>query len=169
MSGWRQVRAIVLLPGNVTVAVPAMILVFGDGPDLGWGLGGPAAVPIGLLGVALIGAGFAIWLWTVRLFSRVGKGTLAPWDPTSKLVVEGPYRHMRNPMITAVATFLVGEAVLFGSPAIFAWAGLFVAVNFAWFLFGEEPGLERRFGDEYRAYKRSVPRWIPRRSPWRPG
>jgi protein-S-isoprenylcysteine O-methyltransferase Ste14 len=105
----------------------------------------------------------------VRLFSRAGKGTLAPWHPTSRLVVEGPYRHMRNPMITAVAILLVGEAVLFGSLAILAWVGLFVAVNFAWFLFGEEPGLERRFGDEYRAYKRSVPRWIPRRSPWRPG
>ena len=169
MSGWRQVRAIALLPGNVTVVVPALILVFGGGPDLGWSLGGAAAGLIGLLGVALIGAGFAIWLWTARLFSRVGKGTLAPWDPTSKLVVEGPYRHMRNPMITAVATFLVGEAILFGSPAILAWAGLFVMVNFAWFLFGEEPGLERRFGGEYRAYKRSVQRWIPRRSPRRPG
>lgn len=163
MSGWRQVRAIALLPGNVTVVVPALILVFGDGPDLGWSFGGAAAVLIGLLGVALMGAGFAIWLWTVRLFSRAGKGTLAPWDSTSMLVVAGPYRHMRNPMITAVAIFLVGEAILFGSPAIFAWAGLFVAVNFAWFLLGEEPGLERRFGDEYRAYKRSVPRWIPRR------
>jgi protein-S-isoprenylcysteine O-methyltransferase Ste14 len=169
MSGWRQVRAIALLPGNVTVVVPALILVLGHGPALGWSLGGAAAVLIGLLGVALMGAGFAIWLWTVRLFSRAGEGTLAPWDPTSKLVVEGPYRHMRNPMITAVAIFLVGEAVLFGSLAILAWAGLFVAVNFAWFLIGEEPGLERRFGDEYRAYKRSVPRWIPRRDPWRPG
>jgi protein-S-isoprenylcysteine O-methyltransferase Ste14 len=32
----------------------------------------------------------------------------------------------------------------------------------------EEPGLERRFGDEYRAYRRGVPRWIPRRTSWRP-
>jgi protein-S-isoprenylcysteine O-methyltransferase Ste14 len=169
MNSWRQARAIALLPGNVTVVVPALILVLGDGPDLSWGLGGVAAALIGLLGVALIVAGFGIWLWTVRLFSRVGEGTLAPWAPTSKLVVEGPYRHMRNPMITAVTALLAGEAVLFGSPTILVWAGLFVAVNFVWFLFGEEPGLERRFGDEYRAYKRAVPRWLPRRNPWRPG
>ena len=44
----------------------------------------------------------------MRLLSRIGKGTLADWDPTSKLVVEGPYRHLRNPMISAVATLLVG-------------------------------------------------------------
>jgi protein-S-isoprenylcysteine O-methyltransferase Ste14 len=39
-----------------------------------------------------------------------------------------------------------------------------VIVNHAYFLLAEEPGLERRFGDEYRAYKRAVPRWVPRRS-----
>jgi protein-S-isoprenylcysteine O-methyltransferase Ste14 len=168
MSGWQQARAIAVLPGNVTIVVPAAILVFLDGPRIGWGLGGAAAVPIALLGLALIAAGFSVWLWTVRLFERIGKGTLAPWDPTSKLVVAGPYRHMRNPMISAVATLLVGEAVFFGSPWILAWAGLFVAVNFAGFLLVEEPGLERRFGEEYRAYKRAVPRWLPRRDPWRP-
>ena len=38
MSGWRQVRAIALLPGNVTIVVPAVILVLTSGPELGWGL-----------------------------------------------------------------------------------------------------------------------------------
>jgi len=168
LSGWRQARAIGLLPGNVTVVVPTLLLVFGDGPDFGWGLGGAAGVAIALLGAALIGAGFSLWLWTVRLFSRLGKGTLAPWDPTTKLVVEGPYRHVRNPMITGVVFLLAGEAVLFGSLSIAVWAAFFATVNHVWFVLGEEPGLERRFGDEYRDFKRSVPRWIPRRTPWRP-
>ncbi|MHA2314349.1 MAG: methyltransferase family protein [Candidatus Hermodarchaeia archaeon] len=39
-------------------------------------------------------------------------------------------------------------------------------MNHIWFIKREEPDLERRFGDEYRQYKRNVPRWIPRRSPW---
>jgi len=166
MSGWRHARAIAILPGNVTIVVPALILLFAAGPDIGWGLGGAAAVLTALLGVVLIAAGFAMWLWTVRLLSRIGRGTLASWDPTTRLVVEGPYRYVRNPMITAVATLLAGEAVFFGSLWIFAWAALFVAINFAYFLRAEEPGLERRFGDEYRAYKHSVPRWVPRRTPW---
>jgi protein-S-isoprenylcysteine O-methyltransferase Ste14 len=168
MSGWRQARAIAVLPGNVTIVVPALILLFVEGPRIGWGLTGAPAVLVALLGVALIVAGFSVWLWTVRLLSRIGTGTLAPWDPTTTLVVEGPYRHVRNPMITAVATLLAGEAAFFGSPWILAWAALFIVVNFAYFLRFEEPGLERRFGEEYRAYKRSVPRWIPRRTPWEP-
>ena len=165
--GWRrQARAIALLPGTVTIVVPALILALGDGPDVGW-LGAVAAVLVSLLGIGLIGAGLAFWLWTVQLLRRIGRGTLAPWDPTSRLVVEGPYRHVRNPMITAVVAVLAGEALLFGSTAIAAWAAIFLALNLAFFPLVEEPGLERRFGEEYRAYKGSVPRWVPRRRPVR--
>lgn len=168
MSGWRQARAILILPGNVTLVAPALILALGEGPRVGWGLGGVGGALLALVGLALIGCGFAVWLWTVLLFGRIGKGTLAAWDPTSRLVVEGPYRHVRNPMITAVATLLAGEAVFFGSPAIGAWAALFLTINFTYFLLVEEPGLEDRFGEEYVAYKRDVPRWVPRRVPWTP-
>jgi len=162
MSAWRQIRAIALLPGTVTVLVPTAILLL-TGTNVGWGLTGAAvALPV-LLGLALIAAGFSLWLWTVRLFSRLGKGTLAPWDPTRRLVVEGPYRRVRNPMITAVAAVLAGEAVLFGSPGLAVWLAAFFAVNQAYFVLREEPGLERRFGADYRAYKRDVPRWLPAR------
>ena len=90
MSAWRQARAIAVLPGTVVVLVPALILVVGRGPEIGWDLEGIAAALPALLGLALIAAGFALWLWTVRLFARVGEGTLAPWDPTRRLVVEVP-------------------------------------------------------------------------------
>ena len=168
MSAWRHARAIALLPGTATVVVPAAILSTGDGPNMGWGLDRLAAALAVLLGLALIAAGLALWVWTVRLFGRIGRGTLAPWDPTQHLVVEGPYGHVRNPMISAVLAALSGEAALFGSPALLIWCAAFFAINSAFFILYEEPGLERRFGDEYRAYKRSVPRWIPRRTPWTP-
>lgn len=162
MSAWRHARAIVLLPGTVTIAVPALLLLTGEGPDPGFGLDGAAvAIPVAI-GAALIAAGLALWLWTVRLFARVGRGTLAPWDPTRRLVVEGPYRHVRNPMISAVATVLLGEALLLGSTELLMWFALFLAINTAYFALVEEPGLERRFGDEYREYRRTVPRWLPR-------
>lgn len=169
MSGWRQARAIALLPGTVTILVPALILLLGEYPDPGWGLEGPVSVLPALVGAALIAAGLAMWVWTVRLFSRVGKGTLAPWDPTRKLVVEGPYRHVRNPMISAVLAVLLGEAALLGSVGIALWAVAFAVTNTAWFVLGEEPGLEQRFGEEYREYRQHVPRWLPRRTPWAPG
>jgi protein-S-isoprenylcysteine O-methyltransferase Ste14 len=168
VSAWRHTRAIVLLPGTATVAVPAIILLAGEGPRIAWGLGGLASVVLVLIGSALIAAGLALWMWTVRLFMRIGKGTLAPWDPTRRLVVEGPYRLVRNPMITAVLAVLIGEAILFGSPALLIWCALFLGINWVYFVLYEEPGLERRFGDDYRDYRRNVPRWIPRRTPWTP-
>ena len=167
MGAWRQARAIALLPGSAAILVPALILLGTDGPGVGWDLDGPPAAVTAALGLALIGAGLALWGWTVRLFARIGKGTLAPWDPTRRLVVAGPYRHVRNPMISAVLSVLLGEALLFGSPALLIWCGVFLGVNHVFFLLVEEPGLARRFGAEYREYKRAVPRWIPnpRRGP----
>ena len=166
MSRWRQARAIALLPGTVTIVIPALILLLGEGPEFGWGLDTPLAVLVIAAGAALIAGGFSLWLWTVRLFAQIGKGTLAPWDPTKQLVAEGPYRHVRNPMIAAVTAVLLGEAAVFGSVGIAIEAAIFVTVNHVWFVLGEEPGLERRFGEEYREYRREVPRWIPRRSAW---
>ena len=119
-------------------------------------------------GAALVAFGFALWAWTVRLLARIGQGTLAAWDATRHLVVAGPYGYVRNPMITAVLVVLLGEAVLFGSPWLLIWFAAFLAIKCVHFLMYEESGLERRFGEEYRLYKRNVPRWIPRRTPWAP-
>jgi protein-S-isoprenylcysteine O-methyltransferase Ste14 len=168
VSGWRHLRAIALLPGVVTLVAPALIVAGTDSLNVGAGLDGPlAALPV-LIGAALIAAGFLLWLQTVLLFARLGRGTLAPWDPTERLVVEGPYRRVRNPMISAVLGVLLGEAILLGSPPLAIWFAAFLAVNAIWFPLGEEPGLERRFGDDYREYKRNVPRWLPRARPWEP-
>jgi protein-S-isoprenylcysteine O-methyltransferase Ste14 len=159
LSVWRHARAIVLLPGTVAVVVPA-VLIARDGPDFD-----PLRV---VLGLPLVLAGLALWVWTVRLFARVGQGTLAPWDPTERLVLEGPYAHVRNPMIAGVVAVLLGESLIFGSTATAIWAAIFVVVNHLFFVAYEEPAVERRFGDDYRRYKENVPRWIPRRTPWRP-
>jgi protein-S-isoprenylcysteine O-methyltransferase Ste14 len=102
----------------------------------------------------------------VLLFARVGRGTLAPWDPTRRLVIVGPYRHVRNPMITGVGSMLAGEMLYSHSPRIAAWLLLFVAINHAYFLLLEEPGLAVRFGEEYERYRLNVPRWLPRRTGW---
>ena len=69
-------------------------------------------------------------------------------------------------MITGVAAMLAGEALFFGSWVLALWAAVFVAINHAYFVLSEEPGVERRFGESYRSYKANVPRWIPRLTPW---
>ena len=162
MNGGRQLKAIGLLPGMVTIVIPAGIIAVA-GSDIGWGLDGAwSAVPV-IGGAALILAGLAVWYATVRLFAREGEGTLAPWDPTRRLVVSGPYRYVRNPMISGVVLVLTGEAALLGSVGVLAWAAIFFTVNAVWFPLVEEPGLRRRFGTDYEEYSRSVPRWVPRR------
>jgi protein-S-isoprenylcysteine O-methyltransferase Ste14 len=135
------------------------LLAWRWGVDLGWW---------SAIGAPVLAGGLAFFAWTLSVFVRQGRGTLAPWDPTRRLVVQGPYRHVRNPMITAVLTILAGEALLFGSTAIAIWFGVFFAVNALYFPLSEEPGLRRRFGAEYDEYARNVPRWIPRLRPWGP-
>jgi protein-S-isoprenylcysteine O-methyltransferase Ste14 len=103
---------------------------------------------------------------TIRLFLMVGKGTLAPWKPTQRLVVHGIYRHVRNPMISGVFFVLLGEALLAASLPLFCWFLCFVIGNAIYISLAEEPGLVKRFGDEYEVYRRNVPRWIPRVKGW---
>lgn len=161
-------RAVVLLPGTVTLLIPALLVSRTKAVSIGWGLPSvPAALAL-LLGAALIGLGLVLVTWTVALFATAGQGTLAPWDPPSKLVVRGPYRHVRNPMISGVASILAGEAALLGSAALLIWLGAFVAVNALYLPLVEERGLRRRYGADYDLYRTHVPRWLPRLRPWSP-
>ena len=120
-----------------------------------------------VVGGLLCFAGLVLLVATISLFVRQGKGTLAPWDPTSRLVVAGPYAYTRNPMIGGVAFLVLGEAALVGSVAVFVWFAFIVVVNTIYVKLSEEPGLVKRFGSEYEEYRRHVPMWFPRFTPWR--
>jgi protein-S-isoprenylcysteine O-methyltransferase Ste14 len=156
----RHLLSIMLLPFVVVVVVPWRILVNTEaGPPA---MGEPWWFALRAAGLVVGLMGFALFAWCVTLFARVGRGTLAPWDPTRALVAVGPYRYVRNPMITGVTLMLLGEAAFWGSKRIGLWAVTFVAINHLYFVLSEEPGLERRFGPAYRSYKARVPRWLPR-------
>jgi len=83
------------------------------------------------------------------------------------LVVRGPYRHVRNPMITGVLCILLGEAAVTVSGWLLGWFAIFLAFQVIAIQFWEEPHLVKRYGNEYVDYRRNVPRWIPRISAWR--
>lgn len=151
----RHLLSILLLPFMVTVVLPWLLYErFG-------GLAADAPLLRGL-GALLLLAGLLLFAWCVWLFFRVGRGTLAPWDPTQALVAAGPYAYTRNPMISGVAAMLAGQALWLRSPALALWALAFVLINHAYFVLSEEPGLEQRFGQSYRDYKARVPRWLPK-------
>ncbi len=168
MMWLRHLLAIAVLPFTVAALVPICVARrFAVTPGLG------RTIPDLLLllgGVCLLAVGLALFVASLRRFSGEGHGTLAPWDPPRELVVTGPYRHVRNPMISAVVLFLFGESLLLLSLAHAAWAAFFLGLNLVYIPLIEEPQLARRFGEPYREYCRHVPRVLPRLRPWtRPG
>jgi protein-S-isoprenylcysteine O-methyltransferase Ste14 len=69
-------------------------------------------------------------------------------------------------MISGIACVLAGEVAVLGSLPLLLWLAAVVAANAVYVPLVEEPGLRRRFGEEYDAYRANVPRWIPRRRAW---
>lgn len=163
----RQALAILVLPATVVAVVPIWIA---DRYEVSARLpAGVAGTAFFLAGVASFLIGFALFVTTVRLFAVEGRGTLAPWDPPRRLVVQGPYQHVRNPMISGVIFMLAGEALLLRSMPHAIWALTFLAINAVYIPLLEEPFLRGRFGADYDEYCRHVGRFIPRRTPWRAG
>ena len=158
---FRQLRALIL-PVMVVGVIPAGLLFYNR---RALDLASPARWAVAAVGLALVGGGLWLMAQTIRLLIVEGQGTLAPWDPTQRLVVRGIYRYVRNPMITGVIAIALGEAAVFASGALLAWAALVTLVNAIYIPLLEEPGLVQRFGAEYETYRRNVPRWLPRREP----
>lgn len=160
----RQIAAILALPFTVAVVIPIWIarrnhVAFTAPHDARaalavWG------------GVALLTIGVALFCASVFYFWSRGRGTLAPWDPPRRFVVEGPYRFVRNPMISGVIFVLIGEACILRSRPHAEWAGLFALINLVYIPLLEEPMLAARFGEPYRQYTRAVRRFLPRVRPW---
>jgi len=166
MVTWKYLRA-VLLPFTGAVVVPGLILWL-TGPDTFclWQSAPAARVGLAILGGALVCLGLVLLVATIRLFVTVGQGTPAPWDPPQRLVVRGVYRHVRNPMISGVLFVVLGEALLAASLPLLGLFALAVIVNAVYIPLSEEPGLAKRFGNDYLTYKQNVPRWIPRLRAW---
>lgn len=166
MSVFKHILSILLLPTVVTVVIPVIILYRTGAANVGWSLPPWLNLVPPFGGLVLIALGLTLMVKTIALFATVGRGTLAPWAPPERLVVRGIYRHVRNPMISGVLSVLCGEVFLVGSIPLSEWFGTFLLINLIYIPLLEEPGLEERFGQQYRTYKQNVPRWIPRLKPW---
>lgn len=161
----RHLLAIAALPTVVTVLIPILVtLTIGT---VALSVPTTFGIVLAVLGVLVIGIGVTLIAWTIVLFDRHGHGTLAPWDSPRRLVVRGPYLHVRNPMISGVLFVLLGETLLFRSLALLVWFLAFFALNQTYIPLWEEPDLQRRFGADYVHYKKHVRRWLPRLRPWR--
>ena len=157
----KKLTAFLALPLNVMVVIPLLLYFF---------LGKIPITTANFISAVLIFIGLGLLVFgsqllhkTIQLFSSKGKGTLAPWSPTQKLVIEGPYQYSRNPMITAVVSNLIGIAFVTNHLPILCWALLFFSVNHIYFILSEEPSLRKKFGKEYENYFITTPRWIPKK------
>ena len=144
----------IIVPGFWIVLVPYWVVDRGTRLELRG-----ATVAGGLLVVAGVSLYLTCAFWG---FALRGRGTPAPIDPPKKLVVEGPYRVVRNPMYWSVLCVMLGEALAFRSLALAEIGCAFFAVAALFVMVYEEPVLRRTFGAEYEAYCRQVPRWVPR-------
>lgn len=121
-----------------------------------------------IIGIIFLGIGSWLIISSVSLFIKIGNGTLAPWDPTEKIVTSGPYQYTRNPMIAGVVFVIFAEAFLLRSLGLIVYGILFFLLNTIYFKFIEEPGLVKQFGNDYIEYRKKVPMWIPRIRSYKP-
>jgi len=118
----------------------------------------PAALET-VLGWGLLAAGVLLAASAAYLFRRAGT-TPNPTKPTTALVIWGPYRFTRNPMYVGLAAVYLGGALLLNDAWPIALFPVVIALVRRRVIAREEAYLERKFGDEYRAYKARVRRWI---------
>jgi protein-S-isoprenylcysteine O-methyltransferase Ste14 len=147
----RSVLSFVALPGLVAFVVPLAVL-----PRAAGTFNAPALLPLG--------AGLLVLLWCVRDFHVRGLGTLAPWDPPTRLVVSGLYRYSRNPMYVGVLLILFGWAAAFATRGHLLYALVMCVVFHLRVVYFEEPWLAETHGSDWYAYRACVHRWLGRKS-----
>jgi protein-S-isoprenylcysteine O-methyltransferase Ste14 len=149
-----------LAPGIVAGLIPWLI------SGWRWYDWGPAAWVVVPIAWIAIGRRRGLPPLAFALFA-LHRGTPAPVAPTETLVVTGVYRFVRNPMYLSVLAIILGQAVLFGSWWLVLYAGIVLAAVVAFVKGYEEPTLTDTYGEQYLEYRRNVPGWWPRLTPWR--
>ncbi len=155
---FRALTAFIALPGIVAVITPPVIAYIDPWNRYHWSPG---------IFVMIIGA--FVLFWCVRDFYKLGKGTLAPWNPPVKLVVAGLYRFVRNPMYIGVLLLVLGWSLYFFSLFLFLYTlALAIAFHIRVVRY-EEPALKSQFGGQWELYQKEVSRWLPRMTLWNSG
>lgn len=127
-------------------------------------LGFPRFLPRSLyvwISLPVVVCGALLVMWSMFHFFKV-KGTPVLFNPPPKLVTTGPYRYVRNPMLSGLFILLFGLGGLLRSVSLtFMFTPLFVLFNIFELKMIEEPELIQRFGEEYSMYRDRTPMFIP--------
>jgi len=156
MLSLKTIVATIVVPGTACILVPYFILKASS-------VSFTPTIGLGQISACLIVAcGIFMVLWVSTAFVRKGQGTPIPIDPPTRLIIQGLYRYVRNPMYVGAILIVLGEVIYFHFGWLLLYAvGLWTILHTALIIF-EEPQLRHRFGVEYEQYLRTVPRWIPK-------
>ena len=133
----KYLRDIIIFPFTITVIIPHFLYNKSQHfiPDI---------LALKIIAVLMFAFGLFLFLYTNFLFKTIAKGTLAPWTPKQNLVIIGPYKYCRNPMITGVLFILFSEALFFHSTNILLWGCFFIFTNTVFFIKVESLILQKR-------------------------
>ena len=152
----RAVTYSTLFIGFLLVFLPARILSRA-------GISRPDRIGISqVAGMLIVLFGALLAAWCILTFVVIGRGTPAPFDPPRRLVANGPYGFVRNPMYVGALFTLAGAALFYQSCSLLLYCAFFGLTLHILVLAYEEPTLRETFGAEYDAYCHQVPRWVPR-------
>jgi protein-S-isoprenylcysteine O-methyltransferase Ste14 len=153
MRSSRLLRWLNRTPVQTFILCPVLVVGF----ELAWRRGQLAIVPAGF---ALLAWGYLQYLLVGRFRTRSGGGGPGFGVPPDRIVEDGPYRYVRNPMYLGHLIFMLGLALTFAS-----WFALILfAARALWFhrrVLEDETHLQEMFGASYLDYQRRVKRWVP--------
>ena len=166
MKKKEYLKVVLILPVNVIITIPLLIILFTRN-SYSYDLANSHNF-LFYVAMFFLALGLLLAIWSVRTFyNKGGDGTPGPWQPVSNLVISGPYRYVRNPMIIGVINLLLFESALFASIPMLLWAIVFFICNIVYFKNIEEKELIKRFGAEYEDYKNKVSMLFPKLTPYK--
>lgn len=157
-TGLAGVFFLILIPALLIIVLPKLDIILGFS-SLSFGI-----INIVVGGIIVIIGGFYA-LWSIISQITRARGTPLPVMPTQKLLVDGPFKHCRNPMAFGAIFAYFGLSIIVGSLSSIFLVLIFLVLLILWIKKVEEEELEIRFGQDYVDYKKTTPFMIPK--PWR--
>ena len=155
----RTLRQLVAFWVFFLAVLPAVVVVL----ERRWRLDVPFPPALRMAGGGMFLLASALGLWSAYAMATVGEGTPLPSTMARRLVIVGPYRHVRNPMAVAGIGQSIAVGLVLSSWLVILY-GLVGSMIWNWGVRPhEEADLAARFGDEFREYQRRVSCWVPRR------
>ena len=165
MKKIEYLKVVLILPGNILLTIPLLIFLLTRN-FYSYNLIGPRTF-LFYVAIFILALGLFLAIWSVRTFyAQGGDGTPGPWRPVSNLVISGPYKYVRNPMLLGVFCLLLFESMFFTSMPFFYWFMIFFVSNIIYFKIIEEEELIKRFGSDYKDYKNNVSMLLPKFTPY---